>query len=241
MLKRKFGIAVEFLLLGGGALEDDYRDVAPLTIAASDEELASFVDDVSQRGFTQAIANTAATGRVFGFFEKVGIEVVSMIHELPGVLRANHFLDHARTALRSAKAIVFAAEPVRDDVAAAVGVDIDDRMHILPQGCYKEISYSAAFREQIRNELDVKPDEGFVVCIGHAELRKGLDLFLQLWRRFHRNARRRVHFCWVGGIHLEFANWLATELKEATASGTFHMVGSGMTSARFSRPRMCSR
>jgi glycosyltransferase involved in cell wall biosynthesis len=225
ILKRKFGIAVEFLLLAGGAFEDAYRDIAPVTIASSDEELASFLADASGRGFRQAIANTAATGRVFSFFARAGIEAISLIHELSGVLRANYFLDRARAALQSARAVVFAAASVRDEVAAAVGVPVDDRMHLVPQGCYKEMSYSPALREQIRATLAVKAGEALVVSIGHAELRKGFDLFLQLWRKLNRNAKSRVHFCWVGGIHPQFATWIATELREATASGTFHMVG----------------
>ena len=43
-------------------------------------------------------------------------------------------------------------------------------------------------------------------------MRKGFDLFLQIWRLV-RSMRSDVHFCWVGGIDPDLKEWLAGEIS----------------------------
>ena len=79
-------------------------------------------------------------------------------------------------------------------------------------------------RHHLREELDIPATAPLILGVGYADMRKGFDLFLQLWR-LGQLRRLPFHCAWVGGIDPALAEWLAAEIDAATASGTFHMVG----------------
>lgn len=60
-----------------------------------------------------------------------------------------------------------------------------------------------------------------IIGAGYADLRKGFDLFLQLWRKM----QGAVHCVWLGDIDPSLKNNLHVELNGALSSGTFHMPG----------------
>ena len=62
-----------------------------------------------------------------------------------------------------------------------------------------------------------------MVGIGYADLRKGFDIFLQLWRLM--NVQGRVHFCWLGDMDPELKRWLGDEIRLAEQTGLFHTPG----------------
>ena len=70
--------------------------------------------------------------------------------------------------------------------------------------------------------LSFPPAVRIWVALAPADLRKGFDLFLQLWR-LTRGSQPSSHFAWVGGIDPGLAESLSAEIAEARASGTFHL------------------
>jgi hypothetical protein len=55
-------------------------------------------------------------------------------------------------------------------------------------------------------------------------MRKGFDLFLQLWRELQ-DAGPAMHLAWAGNMDREIASYMAPEIAAAQASGTFHLLG----------------
>ena len=82
----------------------------------------------------------------------------------------------------------------------------------------------------VRNSASTKNDK-LVIGVGYADLRKGFDLFLQLCRLLRTSVintgkrRDRVCLVWIGGIDPGLKDWLATEIADAEATGTFRMAG----------------
>src|SRR5262249_56190063 len=74
---------VEYLLLGGGALEQDYRATAPVTILKQSTELSAVLQHLRERGFSSAIVNTTASGAAVELLAQMGIRTVALVHELP--------------------------------------------------------------------------------------------------------------------------------------------------------------
>jgi len=62
------------------------------------------------------------------------------------------------------------------------------------------------------------------IGIGYADLRKGFDLFLQVWRGVQRR-RGNAHLLWVGAIDPTLRTYLGTEIDAAISAGRFHMTG----------------
>jgi glycosyltransferase involved in cell wall biosynthesis len=224
-LRSAFNIEVEYLLLQGGAMEAEYASVAPLTVLKQASEIPATLRHFREKGFTAAVANTTASGRATKFLAEMGFRTISLVHELPRILREKNLEDVARMAIGSAQHVVFASEFVRDRLVDALKLDAGDgRFLIRAQGSYKQIEPAPAEAVLVRKEFGIAPTDKMVLGVGYADLRKGFDLFLQVWnlvRRQHPN----VHFCWAGGIDPGLQEWLGPEISRAEATGRFHLAG----------------
>lgn len=228
-LGRRNGIEFEFLLLGGGDLEAAYLNLAPtrcanrlVTYAELEEEARQF----AARGFTTALVNTTATSPAVPALTAAGIDSVLLVHEMPGIIREMGFREAARVAVATARHVVFAAPFVRDDVLAELDLPADRRILVRPQGLYKQIATDATAAARVAEELKLAAGARLVLGVGFADMRKGFDQFLQVWRlvdwlRPHED----VHFCWLGEIHPALKECLDKEIAVATATGRFHIPG----------------
>jgi len=222
-LRRDFGVEIVFLLLGGGAMAAEYAAVAPLTVVETDAQLAEKLAKLSEAGFSSALVNTLASSRAVAYLRAAGIEPVLLVHELPRILREKNLNQIARQGLKQAGSVIFPAPFVRDAVLRELDVPADDRVQILPQGAYKKLSHDGKGAAAIRAEFGLAEGTQLVLGSGYADLRKGFDLFLQLWR--HLAPGGGVCMVWAGGIDPALADWLGDEIAAAEASGSFRMAG----------------
>jgi glycosyltransferase involved in cell wall biosynthesis len=225
VLRARHGVQFEYLLLDGGRLVPDYEALAPTTVLTGGIGLDGAAAALFERGFTNAIVNTTASGLAVAALRRVGVKSVFLVHELPRLLREKNIVDAARQGLTQAELAIFPARFVRDSVFEELGLDDQSaaKTLVMPQGSYKLIIPSAAAAETFREAHAIQPGEPLVIGIGYADLRKGFDIFLQLWRLM--NMQGRVHFCWLGDMDPELKRWLGDEIRLAEQSGLFHMPG----------------
>lgn len=228
---RRCGVQVEFLLLEGGEMEAEYARVAPTRVLARHEELAAYCAEAAARGVVRALVNTAAAAWAVPVLREAGVESVLLIHELPRLLRERHLLEGAQQGAAAARRVIFPAPPVHDAFVSLTPLP-PERTLIRPQGCYTPVSFDPAARARLRRTLKLGPRDRLVLGAGHADLRKGFDLFLQAWRACQQRTEERggsrrgaVHFCWVGSLDPELRGWLAPEIAAAEATGTFRLAG----------------
>ena len=174
---------------------------------------------------TRAIVNTTAAGLAGArALKRRGIDSLLLVHELPRILREKNLLNAARQGLDAARLAVFAARFVRDALFKELGLSTHAvETLIMPQGSYKAISPSQEMARAFREQYAIREGEPLIVGVGYADLRKGFDIFLQLWRLLNRE--RRVHFCWLGDMDPALNNWLEKDIRLARASGAFHLPG----------------
>jgi glycosyltransferase involved in cell wall biosynthesis len=233
-LRRAHGLSVEFLLLQGGAMVQDYADVAPVLISGRASDLPPQVRKLAERGFRRAIVNTVAAGGACPVLAQAGVATTLLVHELPSLIREKNLTQHARRGLSAAGHAVFPAAAVRDGVLDLVGEGGGDgggdgesdraTAHILPQGIYQPTRFDRLKRTRLRRELGLAAGSRLLIGVGYADFRKGFDLFLHLWRAL-RDAEPRVHLAWAGNLDREIASYMAPEIQAAEASGTFHLLG----------------
>lgn len=224
-LRRAFGVEVEFLLLAGGAMEAAYRRVAPTTVVAGAAALSARIGALAARGWRHAIVNTTAAGPAVATLRGAGLDAVLLVHELPRLIREKHLAESARAGITAARSVVFPAPFVRDEVLSTLGLTADEHCVLRSQGIYKDLTASPDAAAGIRAELGLGAEDRLVLGIGYADMRKGFDLFLQLWRLLRWRGRRGVHLCWLGAMDPEMEAWLAEEIAVARDTGTFHMPG----------------
>jgi glycosyltransferase involved in cell wall biosynthesis len=225
-LRRSFGVDIHFILLAGGQLEEAYRAVGPLSVCTGGGAVSARLKSLVESGFTNAIINTSAAASVVGYVRAVEMEPLVLIHELPRIMREKHLIAGAKAALDEARYIIFPSPFVRDEVLRELGSSITDQVLVQPQGLYRSMTRRPELGQSIREELGLREGDKLVIGAGYADLRKGFDLFLQLWRHLWKAlGTTRIHVAWVGAVDPGLAQWLSLELSDAIATGAFHQMG----------------
>ena len=220
-LRDAHGLAPRFLLLGEGALLAQYRAVGETEIVdPADPALPARLRALRDAGYAGAFVNTAIAAPLCTMLREAGIASTLLVHELPGLLGARGALESAAAGAASARRVVFPTEGVRTRFGDATGRDVAADL-VLPQGVYQRVAFSARRREALRAALGLAPGALLAIGLGYADLRKGFDLFLQVWRASRRLRGACVTCLWIGDIDPALAHALAPELAEAASSGGF--------------------
>lgn len=220
-LRREHGIVPRILLLSGGELVPDYEAEGIVDLAPNEAALLRHVAAYRAQGIDAAIVNSLASARVCMKLAEQGIRSLLLVHEMPRLVEERSLRGVARQGMRAAAATVFSSDHVRDTLCAAL--DIAPAAHVIPQGNYQNVGYDPAARERFRAGLGI-PARAFVVLgVGFGDLRKGFDLFMQVFRLLDAG-RRDVHFVWLGETHLWIRDYLGAEIEAARKSGRFHLL-----------------
>lgn len=193
MLKREFGCEIEFLLCGDGPLIERYRDIAPTTVARADT-VADLVNDFSRRGFSSAIVNSVASGMAIKPLRDRSFRIVTLVHELPQLIARYGLISQAVDIAVASDELIFPSSIVRDAFASLVGASFSALVR--PQGLYKKLKTSPSDRADLRRELGIGEHVKIVFNAGFADMRKGVDIFADVARRFVGDPD--VHFVWAG-------------------------------------------
>jgi len=219
-LRQVRGMEVAFLLLGGGALAAEYRAVGPTTIVAGPQDLPRQAQAAAVRGYGHAIVNTSAAAGACEALVQAGIACTMLVHELPRLLRDRGLVDGASRGAALAEHVVFASPYVRDRFHELVAVP-PGRAVVLPQGIYRPVAVAPAAAAAMRARLGLPEGALLAMGLGYADLRKGFDLFLQVWR-LAQAADPGIHLLWVGDIDPHMLAYLGAEIAAGETAGTFH-------------------
>jgi hypothetical protein len=148
-----------------------------------------------------AIANTTASGLFAADLASAGLRVVSLVHELPGVIASMHLQAQAAAIAESAHSVVFAGEAVRAGferfAALAPGQAVIRTQGLYKRNRFRDAQAIAGARAALRERLGIPADALVVLCVGYADLRKGADLFVRVGELLVRQDPR-VHLVWLG-------------------------------------------
>ena len=229
-LRRAHGLSVEFLLLEGGPMVQDYAETAPVSITGRISDLPPQAAKLAERGFRKAIVNTVAAGGACPVLAQAGITTALLVHELPSLIREKSLIQLTRRGVSAAAHTVYPATAVRDGIRELLGDGGGDgasdhtTARILPQGIYQPVRFDPVKRARLRRELGLPPESRLVIGVGYADMRKGFDLFLQLWRTLQ-SSDPTMHLAWAGNMDREIASYMAPEIQAAEESGSFHFLG----------------
>ncbi len=217
-LRAAHGVAVEFLLLGDGALRGAYEATASCTLVTDSTALpATLLRLRHARGIRAAIVNTVAAGWAVPLLAAEGIESLLLVHEMPRLIAEKNLAERARQGAEAARRVVFPAAFVQQRFAEIAPVAAERAM-IMPQGRYRDVRFSPAQRRRLRHTLGVPEGGLLAIGVGYGDLRKGFDLFLQLWRATRRR-RQPVHLLWLGDLDPQLRLHLGAEIAAAEAAG----------------------
>jgi glycosyltransferase involved in cell wall biosynthesis len=213
VLARRFGMEVEFVLLEGGPLLQSYEQIAScsvLSVPLAESALSNF-RRLHAEGYRRAIVNTTVSGKVVPAAKSVGLQLLSLVHELPGLIKDYGLEAAARSIAQHSDVIVFAGANVRDKFRALSGA-ASERCQVRPQGLYRtEISADPSARARVRTELGIPAAARIVLGVGYADMRKGFDLFVQTAELL--SSQPDIYFVWIGNIAHDMRKWYPAALK----------------------------
>ncbi|WP_026994744.1 glycosyltransferase family 4 protein [Flectobacillus major] len=221
LLKEKTQIEFSVLLKYGGPLVDDYRAIAETFVlyqAPSTSLKRILLEKVKQKilgkanntgplwntlkakQFDLIVSNTFTNGDIFPELTQLGCPIYSYIHELEMGINMYSSAKNIQNTLNGTHRYIACADSVKGNLINQFGIQpnkIDVLPSLLPEAAmnYKpDVSQIASIKKQLGI-----PEQAFVVGgMGTIDLRKGVDLFLQIG---HLLQAHGVYLVWVGGSH----------------------------------------
>lgn len=232
MFHTVFHLKVDVVLLGEGRLRGEFARWATvhdlLGIDPLGIEARGLARKLLAAGATHAIANTTVSGLFAKTLKDTGFRVISLIHELPGVIKGFGIEKNAEALAATVDCAVFPSELVRAGFLECVGAEPSSTA-IRAQGLYKLNRFASdqgirEARQKLRERLGIPAKSRIVLCVGYADHRKGIDLFVEIGKRVM-EARRGVHFLWVGHFDAALEEGIRTAVRDAGLEDHFHFPG----------------
>ncbi|MFO1405039.1 MAG: glycoside hydrolase family 99-like domain-containing protein [Azonexus sp.] len=198
---RENGFQVWCLALKSGRLIDDFQQIGRVVIAEEVEAagVRSFLEELRAVGVRNAITSTVVCGSIVPCLKDAGFRILSLIHELPGVIRDMQQEGNAASIAEHADKLVFPAEHVRTQFETIVPVAAC-KVVIRPQGLLRRNPYRTRKDEAFRlicNKHSLPEDCQIVLNVAFVDHRKGADLFVEMADRVLSHLPNTV-FIWVG-------------------------------------------
>jgi glycosyltransferase involved in cell wall biosynthesis/SAM-dependent methyltransferase len=229
-LSNSLGYDVEILLCGDGILRRDFEAVGPVhdfsPVTTTREARERIVQEVYDRGARIALANTSVVGESVELLKAAGFAVVSLVHELPGLIRAYGLETSIATIARDADYVVFAANVIRDQFQQLTGL-APEKSVIRPQGLLAHNHYSgrlADAKREVRGRLGLPATTRIVLGVGYADYRKGLDLFVEVGLQLAERVQDMT-FVWVGHHDAQAFSGAMARITEAGLESLFLFPG----------------
>lgn len=228
-LNRQFGLEIGILLLDGGALESEFRKEGNTFCLhgrppEKDEDLQSFLFGLELNGFEYAICNTTVSGKVIPVLKKSNFRVLSLIHELPSLIKEFRLEEYCHYIARESEKVIFASNLVKSGFCSFTKLETTKEI-ILPQGVYAfpidEIDNIS--KGTLRKELSIDSKDKVLLSLGFADLRKGVDIFLRVANQMT-SKNQNIHFVWIGNIDSRLSHWIHHDLEILPTKENIHFL-----------------
>ena len=193
---KEIGYTVAVVILEYGDMTEEYCKDNTCYFCLNNISIKRMAKKLKTEGFEKCICNSALSGFAARIFSANGFEVISLVHELPGVLEAMNGKNKAQAVINNSKAIVFPSSVVKEAFLNIISNDNNTKSHIRPQGIYlvpdKHLDKITA-RAFIEKEYNTKLKSKVVLNVASVSSRKGFDLFLDMASKCS-----EIQFIWVG-------------------------------------------
>ena len=230
--KQKLGIDVELVVLGEGVMLKKYAQYAAVhqfnLESMSERDISERLKRIKDSSLGVAIVNTTVSGTITPYLKKEGFNVVSLIHELPNVLKDMHLEKHAELIAQNADQIIFPAHQVLDGFEHFIGKKLANTQ-IRPQGIYlpsilRDGQDKERVKSEVRKELNIPSTSQIIMCAGYADHRKGFDIFVES-ALVVMSSNRNVYALWLGHWDKPFVTEVLASITDKKLRDRFILPG----------------
>lgn len=172
-------------------------------------------------GISKVITNTVVSGAVVNELKDYGFLVVSLIHEMKNTINYYGFMQQGEQISKYSDYIIFPDETVKNDFEELYP-EIYGKLVIRPQGVYLNRKFNEInlYEQSIYSYLG----DTYVMGSGTAELRKGVDLFVNAAIILGKK-NEKIKFVWTGDFHdLELKSWLDFQIEKSGMKDRIHFI-----------------
>jgi glycosyltransferase involved in cell wall biosynthesis len=191
----RLGWTVNVVTMSAGPLLEDFNRFSTVYVSRTASSFIKKLQLMKCHGVNRAIVNTVVSGGWCTILNKMDFNIVTLVHELPGVIITWDAIDSAKAIVEKSNVIVFPSTFVRDKFKEFIGHT--GNYKILPQGLFLKVDKPPE-RElakdyiKLKFKLDNKP---VVLNVASGSYRKGFDLFVDMAVK-----EPKLNFIWVGDI-----------------------------------------
>ncbi len=222
------GFELAIIALDGGKLYDDFAQVGRIINAKKVDaaQLQGFIAELRADGARYAITSTVVSGMIVPQLKELGFRVLSLVHELPGIIKDLGQERNAAAIARFADKVVFPAEMVYRRFSEILPVSTD-RVVLRHQGLLRQNPYknrNANAYRVIAEKHHLPPDTQIVLSVAFGDSRKAPDLIADIAAKVLADRPNSV-FIWVGDIHPELQQKVTQQLKECGVQQKVLFIG----------------
>ncbi len=189
------------------------------------------------RAFDFAIVNSLESRGALEGLNAAQVPIVTLIHEFSSYTNPKSAI---KDVFRWSTETVFSTSVTLENALFENGLPPDPDLHVLPQGKCAVPSDGKAAKpsaiERTRLQIALRPDSDtdrrfVVIGAGTVEIRKGVDLFIEVATRvLSSEGGDRVRFAWIGGGYnpdkdLAYSVYLRDQLHRAGIADEVRMLG----------------
>jgi O-antigen biosynthesis protein len=202
-LHEHFHVGIDLILLGEGPLYQEFAKYARVHDLShckkNGNRQAQILSDIWNQGARKAFTSTTVAGSMVEPLKGHGYKVVSLIHELPGIICDMGLEEALRNVAEFSDTVVFPSCYVSEKVRELSPIE-EHKIVIRPQGLFHKNSFKgkkADAHRQMRAEFGIPEKSKVVMGMGYGDFRKGIDLFVRIGLEVVRSAPE-VFFVWFG-------------------------------------------
>ncbi len=223
-LRQSMGFTIDLIILGKGVLIKEYQKYANVHelagLSPQSNEVVILLTRLFRQGVKSAVTNTTVSGLMVPVLKQCGFRVISLIHELPRLIKDYDLQEHVKVIARYADKVIFAAYPVLAGFESFARLNEEQKV-IRPQGLYKKNKIQSpemirSARLLLRKRFHLAKDSQIILGVGFADHRKGIDIFVRSAIEILQKGRR-VYFVWLGNFEPQSEQ----EIKQAITESGF--------------------
>lgn len=209
---RKQDIEVVVFVKSDGPIIEEYKKMAPTFIVDTNEKMEKYLDELSNLNFENAILNTVIAANFIDSLKKHDFYIISLVHELPGVIKGLKAEKLSKKIAHYADLVVFPSTFVANKFENMFKIRNLKLIH--SQGFYNTFNdfNKEESRKILENKHDIPENNQIILNVGRGEERKGFDIFLEVSQKLE---NENLTFIWVGYINENLQNEYMDEINNS--------------------------
>ena len=223
LLKGNPDFKFSILLKEGGIIEDEFVEIAPTyfwkrpkstgrksffskayeRIFLKDWYKREIFEALKKQKFDLIVSNTITNGDIYPLLKQLNIPIKTYVHELEMGIQQYTKPENFLNVKILSSSFIACAESVKENLVLNHQIDTASIV-VLPSllpTIALEYTKDVSIHQQLKESLNIPPDAIVVGGMGTVDIRKGVDIFLQVAGKLRANPT--IFFLWVGGNEFE--------------------------------------